>query len=114
MDALVFVLAVLGFLACLRLVLHAAFRLLRRGVDVFLSGEMSAAHARRGDLTAVQAAEGARSLARRARRFDLVRLTLTIGLLIAPLFTPWPQYVFAAYAPLWLLYRRRTAMVLGK
>jgi len=106
MDLILFLLATLGFLACLRLVLHAGFRWLRGGVDLFLTNEVGAAHARRGDLTAVQAADDARARARRARRLATARLVLSIGLLIVPAFTPWPGWVFAAYAPLWLVFWR--------
>jgi hypothetical protein len=106
MDLLLFILATLGFVACLRLVLHAGFRWLRGGVDLFLSSELGAAHARRGDLTAVQAAEDTRQRARRSRRGATVRLVLSIGLLVVPMFTPWPAWVFAAYAPLWLVFLR--------
>ena len=106
MDLLLFAFATLGFLACLRMVLHAGFRWLRGGVDLFLTGELGAAHARRGDLTAVQAVEDTRTRAKRARRLATVRLVLSIGLLVIPAFTPWPTWVFAAYAPLWLFFWR--------
>lgn len=107
MDALLLVLAVIGFLAVLRLALFAAFRLLGRGVEAYLAGEVGKAHARRGDLTSLNAAEQARAAAVRARRSAMAGMLLAAALLIVPPFTPWPRLLYGACVPLWLLSPRR-------
>ncbi len=107
MKLLLLILAIMGFGAALRLAGRGAFRLMRGGVDAFLAAEVSDAHARRGDITALQAAETARSLAQRTRLGAILVLAASAGLLIAPWLTPWPTLLYACYAPLWLLVRRR-------
>ena len=66
MSTVLFVLAVFGVLGLLRQVGVAGFGLLRRGVEVYLTSGVEETHARRGDITALREAEGARQLAWRA------------------------------------------------
>jgi hypothetical protein len=102
-------LAVIGFVAVLRLLAVALLRLLGRGVEVFLAREVSAQHARRGDLSALRAAETAQASATRARLGAIAWLALLTALLAAPPFTPWTRELYAVYAPLWLLTSPRLA-----
>jgi hypothetical protein len=107
MDFLLLILAVVGFLAVLRLSLVAGLMVLGRGVEAFLAREVTEAHARRGDITSLQAAQVTRSKASRARVHAVARLALTVALLVAPVLSPWPRLIYAAYSPLWLLFHRR-------
>jgi len=107
MDFLLLLLAILGFLAVLRLSAVAGLRALGRGVEAFLAREVSEAHARRGDITALQAARITRTKTSRARLYAVLRLALTVALLVVPALSPWPRLIYATYAPLWLLFYRR-------
>lgn len=103
------VLAVLGFLGGARLAGRAAFGLLRRGVEVYLTTEVEASLARRGDLTALQESGLAQRTARRGRAAAALTFAGTVALLIVPAFTPWTRELYALYAPLWFLGRRPRA-----
>lgn len=107
MDFVLLVLAVFGFLGAARLAGHALLRLLSRGVETFLTREVSQTHARRGDLTALQASDAAHAVARRSRMLALGAFAASVALLIVPAFTPWPALMYACYLPLWFLRRRR-------
>jgi hypothetical protein len=109
MQFIVLILAVIGFLAVMRLAGRAGLGLMVRGVEVFLAKEVGQTHARRGDLTAWNAAEAARTSALRGRLGALALFTTCVGLLAVPPFTPWTAAVYAAYAPLWLLAPRKRA-----
>jgi hypothetical protein len=109
MEFPLLIFAILGFLAAARLAGRAGFRLLTRGVEVFLVSEAGRTHAQRGDITALRDADVARRSARRKRLGALVVFAGCVGLLAVPPFTPWPTLVYASYAPLWLLPPRRIA-----
>jgi hypothetical protein len=109
MDGVLFLLAIIGVLAVLRILASTGFRLLGRGVEVFLTGEVEATHARRGDITALREAEIAQTRARRGRLVAGAKFATAVTLLIAPLFTPWTRELYAVFSPLWFLSRRRRA-----
>jgi len=107
MSTVLFVLAVFGVLGLLRQVGVAGFGLLRRGVEVYLTSGVEETHARRGDITALREAEGARQLAWRARWVAGLRLGFAVALLVIPPLTPWPRLLYAASSILWFLPPRR-------
>jgi hypothetical protein len=110
MRIAVFLLAAAGIAAVLLRAFGAVFAMLRGGVESFLAHDLAEIRARRGDLTGLEEAEALRVAARRHRLRAASVFGLWIGLLLVPLLTPWPQGLFAAYALLWLLPRRRTAL----
>jgi hypothetical protein len=107
MSTVLLILAAFGVLGLVRQAAVAGFGLLRRGVEVYLTSGVEETHARRGDITALREAEGARQLARRARRIAGLRLGLAVALLVIPPLTPWPRLLYAASAILWFLPPRR-------
>jgi hypothetical protein len=106
MRALLFVLAILGFAAVARRVALALLRLLRRGLDRVVAGETAAVRARRGDITGLTDASVQAGRARRAQLTSLGIFSFWFLLIIAPALTPWPLYLYATYAVLWLVPRR--------
>lgn len=111
MSFLVLALAILGFLAIARNVALAGMRLLGRGVERLMAGEVAEARARRGDLTGVGDAEGERVSARRRQRAALAVFAFWGALLVAPVLSPWPRYLYAVCSVLWLLPRIRPGRV---
>jgi hypothetical protein len=107
MNSILLLLSVAGVVAVLARAVLAGVRLLFRGADSLLAGEVAAQRARRGDLTGVSDADRARREARVRRRGAVAELAVWIGLLAAPPLTPWPEGIYAAYALLWLFPRRR-------
>ncbi len=103
MRAVAAVFAILGFLAVVRLAALALFRIVGRGVEAFVAGQVGDTHARRGDVTGLRNADAARTVARRARRSAFALLATSVGLLLLPMLTPWPRWLYVAYVPLWLV-----------
>jgi len=106
MTPLVYLLAALGISAVLLRAGRAAFLLLWRGVDAYMTGETRQVRARRGDITGMADAARAHAVARRRRAGAIARLAFWIALLAVPPFTPWTAALYATYAALWLLPRR--------
>jgi hypothetical protein len=106
MSTAVFLLAVAGFAAVALRAGLALFGALRGGVDAFLARDLAEVRARRGDLTGLEEAAGARSVARRRRLLALSIFTMWVGLLVVPSLTPWPLFLYASYSLLWLVPRR--------
>jgi hypothetical protein len=107
MNTILILLSVAGLVAVLIRAVRAGMRLLSRGVDGFLAGEVAQQRALRGDLTGVADADRDRGAARAWRRRAAGELALWVALLAAPPLTPWPEGLYATYAVLWLLPRRR-------
>lgn len=103
MDVLLVVLAVFGFLGALRLAGRSLLRLLTRGAETFITSEVRQTHARRGDITALQASDAAYAAARKKRLQATTLFTGSVALLAVPAFTPWPALLYACYLPLWFL-----------
>ncbi len=99
-------LAVLGVLAVLARAVRAALSLLRGGVDMFLARDLHEVRAQRGDLTGMQDAAALRQTGRKRRTIAAAAVSLWVGLLIIPIFTPWPAFLYAAFTIFWLLPRR--------
>ncbi|CAN5710601.1 hypothetical protein BH23GEM10_BH23GEM10_11500 [soil metagenome] len=102
--------AVAGFAAVALRAVGALLLVVRFAVDAFLARDLADARARRGDLTGVSDAAGARALARRRRLAAVGALCTWGSLLIVPPLTSWPTLLYASYSLLWLLPRRRTAV----
>lgn len=103
MEFLVVVLAVFGFMGALRLAGRSLLRLLTRGAETFITSEVRQTHARRGDITALEASDAAYSVAKR-RRFQATALFAgSVALLAVPPFTPWTALLYACYLPLWFV-----------
>lgn len=107
MHSLLVILGIAGFLAVARHALDALLRLLHGDVAAALAGGRASARAQHGDLTGLQEAEAERRAAAGRRRIGLALLVLWTALLLLPPLTPWPGALYAAYALLWLLPRRR-------
>lgn len=107
MRFVIFVLAFFGVLAVLARVLRAALKLLHRGVDTLVAGEVHDLRAQRGDLTGMADAARQRSIARRGRVLAVAMLSFWVGLLVAPPLTPWPAALYAVYSLLWIVPRIR-------
>jgi len=105
MRFILLVFAFLGFVGALRLAGRALLRLLARGVEAFIASEASRTHARRGDITALQAADEMRAATRRNRVQALAIFAGSVALLAVPPFTPWTAVLYACYLPLWLVQR---------
>ena len=102
MELLLFALGVAGFLAALRRLLYAGFRLLKGSVDAFLMREIAGARAQRGDVTGLMEAANRRRGARNARLFSLVSVICWLVLLIAPLVTNTGNRIYPLYTILWI------------
>jgi len=95
-------LAVVGIATAAWHLVRAAFRFLRQAAAGIWADEMSQTHARRGDLTSLQASERERAEATRSgTRHGLVVLGW-LALLSAPALTAWPRPLYAAYTLLLL------------
>lgn len=101
MEFLLVVMAVFGFLGAARLAGRALFRLLTRGAETFITSEVRQTHARRGDITALQASDAAYAVARRRRLEATALFAGSVALLAIPPFTPWTAVLYACYLPLW-------------
>jgi hypothetical protein len=108
MNIVIALLAAAGIAAVVLRALSALFRALRGGVDSFLARDLAEVRARRGDLTGVSDAAEQRRAAHRYRMFALLSAAVWIGLLAVPPLTPWPAFLYAVYALLWLVPRRPT------
>ena len=107
MHNLLIILGIAGVVAVLRHAVDALLRLLHGGVDAVLAGGRASTRAQHGDVTGVQEAEAERQRAARRRSVALALLVLWTALLLLPPLTAWPSALYAAYALLWLLPRRR-------
>lgn len=107
MRYLVLLLAFFGVVAVLGRVLRALLRLLHRGIDTLVAGEVEDLRAQRGDLTGMADAAKQKAVARRGRLVAAAKFSFWIGLLVAPPLTPWPATLYAIYSVLWLVPRVR-------
>lgn len=107
MKFILIVLAVAGFVAALRRLAFAAFRLIKGGVDSYVMRELGSVRAERGDLTGLREAHDWRRKTRVLRARAGLAVLFWAALLSVPLMTRRPLPIFAAYAALWLLPRRR-------
>lgn len=107
MRFIIYVFAFFGVLAVLARVLRALLKLLHRGVDTLVAGEVHDLRAQRGDLTGMADAARQKSVARRGRLGALAMLSFWGGLLVVPLLTPWRVELYAIYSLLWLMPRVR-------
>jgi hypothetical protein len=105
MDVLLLIPAALGFMAIGLRVLRAGAGVLGRGMQRFVAGEVADVRARRGDLTGLSAARQQRAHAVRAQLRAAGVLSFWVALLIVPVLTPWPRWLYAAYSLLWLVPR---------
>ena len=103
MNIILTVLGVAGFLAALRRLAFAAFRLFKGGVDAFVMRELGSVRAQRGDLTGLMEARSWRRSTRGQRIRAVLAVVFWAGLLAAPLLTRAALPIFATYAVLWLL-----------
>jgi hypothetical protein len=109
MDIVLLILAIGGIAAVLRHILTASSKLLRRGLDAYLAGQIADVRANRGDLTGLSDAQDARVRARRLRRGALFMMAVWVALLVVPPLTPWPELLYASYTILWFVPRRGAA-----
>ncbi|CAN5685458.1 hypothetical protein BH23GEM9_BH23GEM9_13950 [soil metagenome] len=106
MSVAVFLLAISGFIAALLRAFIALLAVLRSGVDSFLARDLASVRGQRGDLTGVADATALRAAARRRRMLAIGIFSFWLGLLVVPVLTPWPTFLYAAYSLLWLVPRR--------
>ncbi len=102
------ILGVIGFAAVAWRLLWATLRLLHRGADSVMAGEVVGRRADRGDITGMQEAAAARSTSVRTRRRASAFALLWLVLLIAPTLTASTELLYALYSPLWLLRTTRS------
>lgn len=107
MHFVIYVLAFFGVLAVLGRVLRALLKLVHRGVDTLVAGEVHNLRAQRGDLTGMADAGRQKSIARRGRLMAVAMLSFWVGLLVVPPLTPWPAALYAIYSLLWVVPRIR-------
>ncbi len=98
MHVLLAILAVLGIVAVVARLAGAVLRALGRTAEHVAAGHAVASKAQRGDLTGLAEAGAWRTEARRRRRKAWLIGALWAALLVAPLYTPWTSYIYAAYA----------------
>src|ERR1700741_2829972 len=97
MDLIFFLLSVAGFLAALRQLARAAFRLFKGGVESFVMREVASTRAEHGDVTGLLEARARQRSARGSRWRALGVLVFWAALLSAPLLTRTPVPIYAAY-----------------
>jgi hypothetical protein len=107
MRILLLLLAIAGAAAVLAHLGRTLLHLAHGGVQAYLAGDAAGSRARSGDVTGLQDALSARSLAVRRRRLGLAAAACWLGLLVFPPLTPWPAAIYAAYSLLWILPRAR-------
>ena len=102
------ILAVAGILAAAWHVVRAAFRLLWQEASGFWANELSRTHARRGDVTALEASKRQAAMVAVRRRRVLAEGIGWLALLVAPPLTPWTAWIYAGSSAFWALpYLRR-------
>lgn len=102
MDTLLNLLAVAGGVGAAWHLVRAASRFLRGGVVGVVAEEMGRTHARRGDLTGLEERRRERDAARRESWRAAAEALGWVALLAAPVLTPWPRRIYAAYIVVWL------------
>lgn len=100
-------LAVAGLAAVLVGTVRSALRLLGRGVEAYVAGQLADTRARRGDLTGMAEARDAVRRASRARLRGALVLAGWTAALVTPLLVPWTRSAYAACAALWILHWSR-------
>ncbi len=103
MRVLLATLSVLGIVAVVGRLARALLRALGRTAEHLAAGQAQDNRARRGDLTGLAEAGAWRLEARRRRRNAWLVGALWAALLVAPLYTAWTLYLYAAYAVLWVV-----------
>lgn len=101
MDLIFFVLSVAGFLAALRRLALATFRLFKGGVEALVMREVASTRAEHGDVTGLLEARARKRATRGSRWRALAIVVFWAALLSAPLFTRTPVPIYAAYTILW-------------
>jgi hypothetical protein len=109
MRVVIYLLGIAGFAAVTLRAALALLNALSGGVESLLARDLTEIRARRGDLTGVQEANDLQGAARRHRLLALGAFSMWAGLLVVPALTPWPALLYAGYALLWLVPRRRGA-----
>ncbi len=92
------ILALLGIVAVVARLARALLRALGRTAEHVAAGHAVETKAQRGDLTGLAEAGAWRTQAGRRRRNAWLVGALWGALLVAPLYTPWTLYLYAAYA----------------
>jgi hypothetical protein len=114
MSGLVTILAAAGVFALALRIGRAAMRSALRIAEVTAAKGLVEISLRRGDLTGVAERRTAEQSARRGRRREMAVGAVWGLWLIAPLFTPWTQEIYAVAAPLWLLPRSSARAVVRR
>lgn len=114
MSGVVAILAAAGVFALVMRVGRAALRSALRIAELTAAKGLVEISLRRGDLTGVAERRTAEQSARRGRRREMAVGTLWGLWLIVPLFTPWMPEIYAVAAPLWLLPRTTTRVIVRR
>lgn len=108
MNILLTILALVGIGAAAWHVLRAAFRFLWQEASGLWADELTRTHARRGDVTALEASKRQVATVAARRRRALAEAIGWLALLVAPTLTPWTRLLYAGYSAFWVLpYLRR-------
>ncbi len=108
MRVVLLVFGVIGWAAVVWRLLWATLRLLHRGAESVLAGDIADRRAGRGDITGMQEAAAERAVTVRTRRRAAAFVLLWLVLLIVPTLTTTPELLYALYSPLWLLRATRS------
>lgn len=103
MDIILSVLAAAGIAAAVWHLVRAAFRFLRFGADGLWTDEVARTHARRGDVSSLEAAKQQREAATRWKTRAGAEAIGWLVLLLTPPLTPWARHIYAAYTILWIV-----------
>ena len=103
MDTILSVHAAAGIAAAVWHLVRAAFRFLRHGADGLWTDEVARTHARRGDVSSLEAAKQDREAAARWKTRTGAEAVGWLILLLTPPLTPWARHIYAAYTILWIV-----------
>ena len=102
MNTVLTLLAAAGVATAAWHLVRAALRFLRQAAAGFWADEMAQTHARRGDLTSLEASQDERVRATRAGARHGIEVLGWVALLAVPSLTAWPHPLYAAYSLLLL------------
>jgi hypothetical protein len=97
MDAVLMLLALIGFAVVASRLIRSGFRAVRWGIDSFWAREKARTRARRGDVTGMTEAQRQHQAARRGGWRALGEVAMWAALLIAPPLTVWARPLYASY-----------------